>query len=373
MTHDSTFIGMDVHKNSIDIAIARKGRKGQVLHYGKINGSLAALDKMVGNLTHNNKGQRLHFVYEAGPCGYQIYRHLTGQGHNCSVVAPSRVPKQSGNRIKNDRRDALMLARLHRAGELSAVYVPHTEDEAMRDLTRAREDAKSDERKCKQRLLAFLLRSGHRYTGSTLWSKSHMGWLADIKMPHRSQQIVFQECIEALNQCKTRLMRLTDQIRQLLPDWRLAPVVYALQSLRGVSLIVASTTVAELGDLKRFDNPAELMSYLGLVPSEHSSGQKTRRGSITKAGNAHVRRMLVEAAWSYRYRARVSRVLLKRQDGLPQHIQDIAWKAQLRLCARYRHLWAKGKAKQVVVTAIARELCAFMWAIANEVEVPATS
>ena len=200
-----------------------------------------------------------------------------------------------------------------------------------------------------------------------------MGWLADIKMPHRSQQIVFQECIEALNQCKTRLMRLTDQIRQLLPDWRLAPVVYALQSLRGVSLIVASTTVAELGDLKRFDNPAELMSYLGLVPSEHSSGQKTRRGSITKAGNAHVRRMLVEAAWSYRYRARVSQVLLKRQDGVPQHIQDIAWKAQLRLCARYRHLWAKGKAKQVVVTAIARELCAFMWAIANEVEVPTTS
>jgi len=373
MTHDSIFIGMDVHKNSIDIAIANIGRNGQVLHYGKIDGSLAALDKVIRNLGRNNKGHQLHFVYEAGPCGYQIYRHLTSQGHACSVVAPSRVPKHSGNRIKNDRRDALMLARLHRAGELSAVYVPHTEDEAMRDLTRAREDAKIDEKKCKQRLLAFLLRSGHRYTGSSLWSKAHIGWLSDIKMPHRSQQIVFQEYIEALNQCKTRVQRLTDQIRQLLPDWRLAPLVYALQSLRGVSLIVASTTVAELGDLKRFDSPVELMSYLGLVPSEHSSGQKTRRGSITKAGNAHVRRMLVEAAWTYRFRARITRALLKRQEGLPQHIRDIAWKAQLRLCARYRYLWARGKARQVVVTAIARELCAFMWAIANEVEVPATS
>jgi transposase len=373
MKDDSTFIGMDVHKNSIDIAIANDGRKGQVRHYGKIDGSLSALDKVVQKLTRKSKGRHLNFVYEAGPCGYQIYRHLSAQGHECVVVAPSRVPKQSGNRIKNDRRDALMLARLHRAGELSPVYVPQAEDEAMRDLTRAREDAKSDEKKSKQRLLAFLLRSGHRYTGSSLWSKAHMNWLADIKMTHRSQQVVFQEYIDTVNLCKTRVQRLTDQIRQLLPEWRLAPVVYALQSLRGVSLIVASTTVAELGDLKRFDSPVELMSYLGLVPSEHSSGQKTRRGSITKAGNAHVRRMLVESAWTYRFRARVTRELLKRQRDLPQHIRDIAWKAQLRLCARYRHLWAKGKTRQVVVTAVARELCAFIWAIANQVEVQTTS
>jgi transposase len=369
MKDNSIFIGMDVHKNSIDIATAQKGRKGQVLHYGKIDGTLAALDKVVRKLV--SKGDRLHFVYEAGPCGYQIYRHLTAQGFDCSVVAPSRVPKQSGDQIKNDRRDALRLARLHRAGELTAVYVPLAEDEAIRDLTRAREDAKSDEKKSKLRLLAFLLRSGQRYTGSSLWSRAHMRWLADIKMAHRSQQIVLQEYIDTLNQCSARVQRLTEQIRQLLPSWQLFTVVQALQSLRGVSLIVAATTVAEVGDLKRFQSPVELMSYLGLVPSEHSSGQRTRRGSITKAGNGHVRRMLVEAAWAYRLRARVSRPLLKRQEELPQHIRDLAWKAQLRLCARYRHLWVKGKAKQLIVTAIARELCAFMWAIAKQTDVPA--
>ncbi len=371
MTDYSTFIGMDVHKNSIDIAIAQSGRKGQVLHYGKIDGTLSALDKVVRKLV--SRGSRLHFVYEAGPCGYRIYRHLTGQGYACTVVAPSRIPKTSGNRIKNDRRDALMLARLHRAGELTAVYVPLPEDEAIRDLTRAREDAKSDEKKSKQRLLAFLLRSGLRYTGRGYWSQAHMRWLSDIKMPHRSQQIVLQEYIGTLNQCKERVQRLTEQIQQLLPQWQMFPVVQALQSMRGVAMIVAATTVAEIGDLKRFHKPSELMSYLGLVPSEYSSGQKTRRGSITKTGNGHVRRVLVEAAWAYRLRARVSRALLKRQEGLPQSVCDIAWKAQLRLCSRYRHLWAKGKSKQVVVTAIARELCGFMWAIANEIEVPANA
>jgi len=369
MKEYSTFIGMDVHKNSIDIAIAQSGRKGQVSHYGKIDGSLAALDKVVRKLV--SKGRRLRFVYEAGPCGYQIYRHLTAQGFDCAVVAPSRIPKPSGKQVKNDRRDALMLARLHRSGELTAVHVPLAEDEAMRDLTRAREDAKADEKKSKQRLLAFLLRSGIRYTGRARWGQAHMRWLSDIKMPHRAQQIVLQEYIGTLSQCRDRVQRLTDQIHLLLPEWQLFPVVQALQGMRGVSTLVAVTTIAEVGDLKRFDNPDELMSYLGLVPSENSSGQKTRRGSITKTGNGHVRRVLVEAAWAYRLPARVSRVLLKRQEGLPQSICDIAWKAQLRLCSRYRHLWNKGKAKQVVVTAIARELCGFMWAIANEVEVPA--
>jgi transposase len=280
------------------------------------------------------------------------------------------IPKQSGNRIKNDRRDSLMLARLHRAGELTAVYVPLPEDEAIRDLSRAREDAKSDEKRSKQRLLAFLLRSGHRYSGRSPWSQAHMRWLADIKMAHPAQQIVLQEYIDTINQCTLRLQRLTEQIRQLLPQWRLFPVVQALQSLRGVSLIVAVTTVAEIGDFKRFHNPEELMGFLGLVPSDYSSGEKVKHGSITKAGNSHVRRMLVEAAWAYRFRARVSRALLKRQEDLPQPICDIAWKAQLRLCARYRHFWAKGKVKPVIVTAIARELCGFIWAIAIKTDIP---
>ena len=366
MEHNNIFIGMDVHKKSIDIAIAYEGRDGQVVHYGKIDGTLAALDKVVRKLV--SKGGCLHFGYEAGPCGYQIYRYLTAKGFDCMVVAPSMIPKQSGSRIKNDRRDALMLARLHRSGDLTAVYVPAAEDEAMRDLTRAREDAKEDEKKSKQRLSAFLLRSGYRYSGRTPWTLAHRRWLADIKMPHASQQIVLQEYIDAYEQCKLRVERITEQIRTLLPQWRMHPVVQALQSLRGVSLIVAATTVAEIGSFKRFGHPEQLMQYLGLMPSEHSSGQRIKRGPITKTGNRHVRRMLTEASWAYRLRARISRPLLKRQEDLPQSIRDIAWKAQVRLCARYRHFWAKGKAKQVIITIIARELCGFIWAIAVEAE-----
>lgn len=367
----STFVGMDVHKNSIEIAIAQRGRNGEVRHYGKINGTLDALDKVVRKLV--SKGGPVHFVYEAGPCGYEIYRHLTAKGYDCAVVAPSRIPRKSGDRIKNDRRDACMLARLDRAGELTPVYVPFAEDEAIRDLTRAREDAKIDEKRSKQRLKSFLLRHGLRYAGKASWSKAHMRWLSDIKMDHPSQQIVLQEYIDTITECSRRVQRLTDQIRVQLPRWRMAPVVEALQALRGVSLIVAATTVAEIGDLKRFENPSELMSYLGLVPSEHSTGEKTRRGSITKTGNGHVRRVLTEAAWAYRLPARVSRFLLKRQEELPKNVCDISWKAQIRLCSRYRKLWARGKPKQVVVTAIARELCAFMWAIANEIEIPAVT
>lgn len=363
------FIGMDVHKNSIQIAIAEDGRDGEVRNWGKIDNTLQALDKVVRKLV--SKPSCLHFVYEAGPCGYQIHRHLTAQGFDCTVVAPSRIPKPSGNRIKTDRRDACMLARLHRAGELTAVYVPLAEDEAIRDLTRAREDAKNDEKRAKQRILAFLLRSGTKYSGSRPWSLAHRRWLSDVKMPHPSQQIVLQEYIDALTESSSRVQRLTEHLRQLLPVWRLFPVIQALQTLRGVSLIVSATTVAEIGDLKRFKNPAELMSFLGLVPSEHSSGEKNRRGSITKTGNSHARRALVEAAWAYRQPARVSRVILKRQEGVSKQICDISWKAQLRLCSRFRKLWARGKTKQVVVTAIARELCGFMWAIAQQVQTPA--
>jgi transposase len=292
---------------------------------------------------------------------------------DCTVAAPSKIPKKSGDRIKNDHRDAINLARLHRAGELTAVHVPQAEDEAMRDLIRARGDAIGDEKKAKQRLLAFLLRSGHRYSGKTSWSQAHMRWLSDIKMPHQSQQIVLQEYIDTLTVCRQRGQRLTDQIRELLPEWRMHPVVKAFQSLRGVSLIVAVTTAAEIGDLSRFESPRQLMAYLGLVPSEYSTGEETRRGPITKTGNGHARRVLVEAAWAYRFPARVSRVLLKRQEGLSQEICDISWKAQIRLCSRYKRLWAKGKVKQVIVTAIARELCAFMWAIAKEIEIPVTT
>lgn len=367
MSKSIRFIGMDVHKNSISIAIAEEGRKGEVRNYGTIDNNMTALEKVIRKLLSDN-GELL-FVYEAGPCGYEIYRYLTGNGFHCEVVAPSLIPKKSGDRIKTDHRDSQMLARLYRAGELTPVYVPHIEDEAIRDLTRAREDARDCQRKAKQRLNAFLLRHGFNYSGQSKWSRAHFLWISDIKMEHPAQQITLQEYIDSLHECSQRVKRLTQQIQLLLPSWRLFPVAKALQALRGVSLIVAATTMAELGDLRRFKNPRSVMAYLGLVPSEHSSGETTRRGSITKTGNNHVRRLLVEAAWSYRHPARISRHLLKRQQGLPLRVREISWKAQLRLCSRYRQMFAGNKTKQLIVTAIARELSAFMWAIAGEVPV----
>jgi transposase len=364
MSNNVLYVGLDVHKNSMDVAIA--ATDGEVRHYGRIDGDLKSLDKVIRKL--QSKGSEFHFAYEAGPCGYQVYRHLTAKGYSCLVAAPALIPRRPGDRIKCDRRDALTLARLFRAGELTAIRVPDVDDEAMRDLTRAREDAVNVERAAKQRTAAFLLRHGRRYPGKTTWGRGYWSWLLQQVMEHPAQQIVLQEYLDAVQQASARVQRLTGQIRELMPQWHRAPFVAAYQALRGVSLIVAATVVAEVGDLNRFRNPKELMAYLGLVPSEHSSGASVRRGRITKTGNGHARRVLVEAAWAYRLRARVTRPLLQRQEGLPENLRQIAWKAQLRLCARYRRFLARGKAKQTIVTAIARELVAFIWAIGQAVE-----
>lgn len=359
------FVGLDVHKDSIVVAIAEGDRHGEVRHYGAIPGDLGALDRLIRKL--RSRYAKLEFVYEAGPCGYVIYRHLKKKGLSCTVVAPSKTPKKSGDRIKNDRRDAMDLARLHRAGELTAVYVPDPDDEAMRDLTRAREDAKSVERKARQRLHALLLRHDRRFAGRTRWGRAHRRWLATVRMDHPAQQVAFQEYVDAVEESTRRVERLTEQIRTLSHSWRMAPVIRAFRTLRGVDLIVAATVVAEVGDLTRFDNPRQLMAFLGLVPSEHSSGESTRRGPITRAGNGPARRVLVEGSWSYRLPARVSRGLLARQEGVAQEILEISWKAQTRLCARYRRLRARGKSPQAVTVAIARELAGFLWAVAREV------
>jgi transposase len=359
------YVGLDVHKMSIDVAIAEFGDR-EIRYFGRIGGDLEALDKVIRRL--QAKGAELRCAYEAGPCGYQVYRHLRAQGYSCLVAAPALIPRRPGDRLKNDRRDALALARLLRAGELTGVKVPDADDEAMRDLTRAREDAISVERRAKQRTAAFLLRHGRVYPGKTTWGRGHWTWLTQQVMEHPAQQIVLQEYLDAVRGASARVQRLTEQVRELIPQWRRAPFVAAYQALRGVSLIVAATVAAEVGDLSRFNNPKELMAYLGLVPSEHSSGASVRRGHITKTGNGHARRVLVEAAWAYRLRARVTGPLLKRQEGLPETIRQLAWKAQLRLCARYRRLQARGKAKQTIVTAIARELAAFIWAIGRALE-----
>ncbi len=360
------YVGLDVHKKSIDVAITDSRTNGKVRSYGKIDGTIKALDKLVCKL--KSPEADLHFVYEAGPCGYPIYRHLTSNGYSCSVVAPSLVPKRSGDRIKTDRRDALNLVRLFRAGELTSIYVPTSEDEAIRDLLRCRVDIRRIERKTRQQLLSFLLRHGLHYPGKKNWTKGHMNWLTDLKLDHRAQQIVLQEYIDAANECTRRIQRITEQIQALVPQWSRAPFVRAYQALRGVSRIVASTVVSEIGDMKRFKNPKELMSYLGLVPSEHSSGNRIRRGSITKTGNDHARRVLIEAAWTYNMRARKTKAILKRQQGLDDRICEISWKAQLRLCNKYRRLLARGKSKQATITAIARELSAFIWAIDKQVQ-----
>jgi len=357
---------MDVHKKTITVATADEGRQEKPRVYGTIANELDALDKFCRKMV--SSANRLYFVYEAGPCGYGIYRHLTHKGFDCMVAAPSMIPRKSGDRIKNDNRDAVMLARLHRAGELTAVYVPDARDEAMRDLTRAREDAVRASRKAKQQLGAFLLRNRLTFTGKSKWSKAFFTWLSNIAMPYPAQQVALQEYIDTVHENCNRVDRLTDQIRQLVPGWRLGPIVSALQTARGVSLIVAVTILAELGDLSRFDKPSQLMAYLGLIPSEHSTGLSIKKGGITKTGNCHARRVLVEAAWSYRMPARVSRSLSKRQEGVPTQVCQIAWKAQLRLCARFRRLAARGKSKQKVVTAIARELSAFLWAMAKQVQ-----
>jgi transposase len=360
------FIGLDVHKKTITIAIADHGRQNKPRVYGAIANDLDALDKFCRKMV--STASRLHFVYEAGPCGYSIYRHLTAKGFDCMVAAPSLIPKKSADRVKTDRRDAAKLASLHRAGELSTVYVPEPADEAMRDLSRARQDAVIATKKAKQRLKAFLLRNNIHYSGRSAWTKAYFRWLADIAMAYPAQQVALQEYIDAVHEGLQRVQRLTDQIRHLVLDWRLAPIVSALQSARGVSLVVAVTLLAELGDLSRFQKPSQLMANLGLVPSEHSSGERTQRGGITKTGNRHARKVLVEAAWAYRMPARVSRLLLKRQQDVPEQVCRIAWKAQLRLCTRFRKLTARGKPRQKVAIAIARELSAFLWAMAKQLQ-----
>jgi len=277
------------------------------------------------------------------------------------------IPRKPGERIKTDQRDATNLARLHRAGELTPVWVPDQAHEAMRDLVRARLAAVRTLRQAGQQLSGFLLRQGCHYHRPA-WTVMHRRWLAGLKFEQPVHYIVMEDCIAAVEAATARRDRLEAQIAAALPDWSLAPVVGALQALRGVALVAAATLVAELGDMTRFDNPRQLMAYLGLVPSEHASGRTRRQGGITKAGNGAARRMLIEAAWSYRFSARISRELLSRQDSLPKPIRDIAWKAQERLCRRYRKLNRAGKPPTVITAAIARELSGFVWAIAKQAQ-----
>lgn len=365
MKQFSKHIGLDTHANTIAVSVAA-ACGGEPRYYGEIANRPAAVAKLAKELSRD--GERLSFCYEAGPCGYGLYRQLTGLGHGCDVVAPSLIPTKPGNRVKTDRRDSNQLSRLHRAGELTPVWVPGPEQEAIRDLTRAREDLKSMERRAKQRLGAFLLRHGKMYErGEKKWTKRYFGWLEGVKFEQSVEQIVFQEYLDTVKYLAGRVEALEEEMERVLPGWSLAPVVEALMALRGMGLVSAMTLMAELGDITRFDSPRQLMAYLGLVPSEDSTGQRRRRGPITKTGNGHARRVVVESAWSYRFPARKTAHLQRRARRTSEAVQAIAWRAQKRLCARYRHLMERGKRTVQVCVAVARELLGFIWAIACEV------
>lgn len=365
--HSILFIGLDTHKEFNEVAYIEEHRGAQPVHLGRVSSSKVAVQKLVRQFESKYSGATLHFVYEAGPCGYWIYRLITSLGHCCYVVAPSLIPKKPGEKIKTDKRDALKLAKLLKSEDLTPIYVPEPEDEAVRDLSRAREVAMKDLKDAKYQLKALLLRNNINYKGTANWSQKHLRWLTEVVLPHPAQHIVLQEFLHTITERISRLERLDNELTHHVHQWRYYPVVKAIQAMRGVRLLVATGVVAELGDLSRFDHPRKLMSYLGLVPSEHSSGGKRHIGAITKCGNGRARRLLVEGAHTYRYAANISTDMQKRQEGLPKDIIDIAWKAQIRLCKRYKKMIAKGKHYNLVVTAIAREMIAYIWAIAKEV------
>jgi transposase len=366
--HREAYVAFDTSKLRNAVAIADAGRAGEVRFLGEIENTEAAVAKLVRKLAA--KYGRLTFCYEAGPTGYGLYRQIKGLGHACMVVAPSLIPRKPGERVKTNRRDALSLVKQLRAGDLTAVWVPDARHEAMRDLTRTRETAVEDLRRKRQQVSAFLLRQGLHYPSERTWTKTHRNWLASQKLEHAEQRLAFEEMLLAMRQAQERIERLEQAIRAAVPDWSLAEVVTALMAMRGIEFISATSFLAEIGDLSRFATPRELMAYLGLVPSEASTGDTVRRGPITKTGNRRARRILVECSWSYQHPPRVGKEKQERVAAAPPAVREIAWKAQCRLTARYRALTRKGKLKTVAVTAVARELSAFIWAINREITNP---
>jgi transposase len=363
----TSFVGLDVHKDSIAVAVAEAGREGPRF----IGTTTPELTKLLKTLAGVGSPATLQIVYEAGPCGYTLARQLAARGYRCEVIAASKNLRPAADRVKTDRRDALSLARLARSGDLVSVVVPDERDEAIRDLSRAREDALGARRKVRQQLKALLLRHGHRYTGRSFWSAAHERTLASISFAHSAQTLAFTEYRLAVRDAQDRVDRITQALRDECEHWRLKEVVSALATLRGIDFVAAVTLVAEIGDFRRFAHPRDLMGFLGLVPSEFSTGQSLRRGSITKTGNGHARRILIEAAWNYRHPARISRHMQKRQEGQPKPVRDTAWRAQLRLGQRYRRLSSRKLHQNKICVAIARELAGFVWAVATQITVAA--
>jgi transposase len=361
------FVGLDVHAETISVAVAEQD--GEIRSLGMIANREESIRKLVKKL---GPAEELRFCYEAGPTGYALYWQLTRMGAKCEVVAPTLVPVKAGDRVKTDRRDALKLARNYRAGELTAVWVPDAAHEALRDLVRAREAAKQDELRARHGLSKFLLRHGRRSPmGVKAWTMKYLEWIKrEVHFEQMAQEATLLDYLPEVEHGAARIARLdsaiTEAVKSAPPQMR--AVIEALQALRGIAHVSAVTVVAEVGELSRFARARQLMAYGGIVPSEDSRGERTRRGNITKTGNAHLRRVVVEAAWAYRHRPSVGAKLRKRQAQVSEEIKEISWKAQQRLHQRYRKLLAKGKNKGVVMTAVGRELLGFIWAIGIQAE-----
>src|SRR5229473_1498028 len=366
MKKGTRHVGLDVDSEKIAVAVAEPG--GEVRSLGTIPYSSESVRRLIRKL---GPAKRLRVCYEAGPHGYGLYWLLTKLGVHCDVVAPTLVPVKSGDRVKTNRRDAEKLARCYRSGDLTAVWVPDAAHEALRDLVRAREVAKKDQLRARHRLGKFLLRRGLRAAeGVKNWTASHLLWVKTLRFEHAAQEATFVDYLHEVDHAAERVVRLEHAIDQAIEaaPAEMQAVIAGLQALRGIKKVSAATIVAEVGPLSRFARPKQLMGYSGMVSSEDSTGNRVRRGAITKTGNAHVRRIAGEAAWAYQHRPAMSPLLKKRQEGLSEEIKEIAWKAQHRLCSRYRRLLAKGKIRQKVATAIGRELLGFIWAIGTQVE-----
>jgi transposase len=360
------YVGLDVHANTIAVAVA-EGR-GEVRSLGIVPNRPEGIRRLVKKLEPTSS---LRVCYEAGPTGYALYWELTRLGVRCEVVAPTLVPTKPGDRVKTDRRDAEKLARSYRAGDLTAVWVPDAAHEALRDVVRAREAAKKDELRAKHRLGKFLLRQGRRPPeGTKAWTMRYWAWLKTVRFEYDAQEATLLDYRTEVEHASDRIKRLERAIDEAVEQApaQMKAVIEALQALRGVAKLTATTLVTEVGNFSRFARPKLLMGYAGLVPSEYSSGDSTRRRSITKTGNAHLRRVSLESAWAYQHRPSLGGQLKKRQEGLSQEIKAIAWKAQHRLHSRYWRLTAKGRIPGKAVTAVARELLGFIWAVGVQAE-----
>ena len=366
------YIGLDVHKETIAIAYTKEGSRKEPTYHSTCGGSNLAAERALRSLARKLKVafKDLRVCYEAGPTGFVLARRLLHLGVECVVMSPSKTERKPGERVKTDKRDAKKIAKLFRNGDITEVRVPPALDEAVRDVCRARTDASDDLARAKQRLNAFLLRRGFRYSGKSRWTPAHMRYLRELVMPCPAQTTTLEEYILAIDSAIERVGRLAEIMKQLLADWEWKPMVDALMACKGFQEVAAMTVVSELGDLRRFDHPRQLMAFLGLVPGEHSSGAKRRQGSITKCGNSHARWMLVECAQHYRKAPKVSCALTTRQEGQPRKVKELSWRMQNRLHKRYVKLKARGKRENKVIVAVARELCAFIWELQNKLGIP---